>query len=153
MDHIKKVIAFALVVLMMACNYQQSARNSIQSDSSAGTTGNDDQLPESEKADAVLRTGSKSPEWLEEVIKKYLNGTDNQLIKSIGADNESWIIDNINITDRGKYISIRIGHDVKETDGSEPRFITDQWIGVDSQTRTIYEYDVVNDTSTVWVKK
>ena len=106
--------------------------------------------PKNETAKITLTAGGKSPEWLREVVIRYLDGTNNEEIKSSGADAESWLIDNVLTTDTGTYISIQIGHRVAEPDGSEPRFVTDQWIGVDSATRTIYEYDVTMDTCVVW---
>lgn len=72
------------------------------------------------------------------------------MIRLNGADSESCIIDDVQTTDTGRYITVRIGRHVAEEDGSELRFVTDQWIGIDSQTHTIYEYDVARDTTIMW---
>ena len=149
----KPVISLMLPILLMACNDKRDATNSTQSYDSAAITTVSSKMPtQPQTADGTLSSGGETPEWLKDVVMRYLKGTDNKLIKSMGVANESWIIDDVQATDNGKYISIQIGHHVSEADGSEPRFVTDQWIGVDSQTRTIYEYDVVNDTTMVWGK-
>ncbi len=149
----KILVTLILAIGFTACNSKHNTTGATQNNDSAGMTMSNQKLPASPPNEITLKSGGKTPRWLEEVIMKYLRGTDNELIRSIGAENESWIIDNVEISDTGKYISIQIGHDVAEADGSEKRFVTDQWIGVDSATRTIYEYDVARDTIIVWNKK
>lgn len=149
----KKLVVVVVVFLLLvstACRDDQHARSSTKTGDSS--TAGSEYHERHKSGDVALTSGGPAPQWLEEVVRNYLEETDNEMIRQIGPDSESWIIDNIEVSDTGKYIYIQIGHNVMETDGSEPRFVTDQWIGVDSQTRTIYEYDVAMDTTIIWRK-
>jgi len=147
------LVSLILAIGLTACNNKQNTTGATQNNDSAGMTMSNQKLPVSPPNEITLTSGGITPRWLAEVIMRYLRGTDNEFINSIGAENESWIIDKVAITDTGKYISIQIGHSVAEDDGSCKRFVTDQWIGVDSATGTIYEYDVGRDTAIVWNEK
>jgi hypothetical protein len=148
----KILVTLTLAIGLTACNNKQNTTGATQNNDSAGMTLRNQKLPVSPPNEITLTSGGKTPRWLAEVVMRYLRGTDNELIRSVGAENESWIIDNVAITDTGKYIFIQIGHSVAEDDGSNKRFVTDQWIGVDSATGIIYEYDVGRDTTIVWNK-
>ncbi len=149
----KTPVTLILSIALTACNNTQNKTGSTQNSDSVGMTISDQKLLVSTPKEVVLTSGGQTPRWLAEVVMKYIRGTDNELIRSEGADSESWIIDKVEINDTGKYIFIQIGHSVAEEDGRNKRFVTDQWIGVDSATRTIYEYDVARDTTIVWNKK
>jgi hypothetical protein len=146
----KILVTLILAIGLTACNNKQNTTGATQYNDSAGIIMSDEKLPVSPPNEIALTSGGKTPRWLAEVIMKYLRGTDNEFVRSIGAENESWIIDNVAITDTGKYIFVQIGHSVAEDDGSNKRFVTDQWIGVDSATGIIYEFDVGSDTTFVW---
>lgn len=150
----KKIpVILILAIALTACNETQKTTGSTQNSDSVGMIVSDQKMPATPPKEIVLTSGGQTPRWLAEVVMKYIRGTDNELIRLEGADSESWIIDKVEINDTGKYIFIQIGHSVAEEDGRDKRFVTDQWIGVDSATRTIYEYDVGRDTTIVWNKK
>lgn len=48
-------------------------------------------------------------------------------------------------SDSTNYYVYQIGHSVSEPDGTESRWIINQWIYIDSVTHILYEYDLVND--------
>ncbi len=145
------VIVICVSVLLSACNQVATEQHCYRADT-VSNPATSIRLQTVQSSDEAWIDG-EPPEWLRAVVDRYLKGTKNEMIRLNGADSESWMIDNIQTTDTGRYITIQIGRHVAEADGSEPRFVTDQWIGVDSGTRTIYEYDVARDTAIVWVDK
>jgi len=114
------------------------------------------QQPQAEKKSATPPDEDSSlPAWLPPLIDSYFHYTKNQLIRyqvdSKGDTSEGWIIDDLKITDTARYLTIHIGHDEAEADGSDPRYATDGWIYIDTNRRTIYEY-LDNDTLRKWIR-
>lgn len=103
--------------------------------------------------DTVSQTRS-SKDWMLTLLKNYITHSDKELIRLAlkSKAREEWLFDQIIDTDTAKYYVFHIGHDVSEKDGSELRFITDQWIYIDSLTRKLYEYDLPNERLTEWRK-
>ena len=83
--------------------------------------------------------------WLDKAIERYIDTTHNEMI-SYQRRKVSWILDDVQKTDTAVYYIVRIGHDMAEPDGSEPRYIIDQWLYLDSVSQKLYEYDVVGDS-------
>lgn len=97
---------------------------------------------------------TKSTNFYDTLILEYINTTNNELIKMAVKDNlsEEWLLDRIENTDTAKYYIFQIGHDVSDSGNTNPRFVTDGWIYIDSLTRKIYEYDLPNDSLIEWKK-
>ena len=66
-------------------------------------------------------------------------------------DHEEWIFDRTEKTDTANYLIYQIGHDVSDKGNTNPRFVTDQWIYIDSLKNKLYEYDLPNDSLIEWV--
>jgi len=89
-----------------------------------------------------------SKNWADSLIKNYINHTDNKLITLTLKNkvSEVWLFDQIIKSDTAKYFVFQIGHDVIDSNERNKRFITDSWVYIDSLTKTIYEYDLPNDS-------
>ena len=92
--------------------------------------------------------------WYDELVLKYINQTDNQLVRLAIKDNyqEDWILDRRENTGKANYLIFNIGHHLTDEGNTDPRFTTDGWLYVDSLTRKIYEYDLPNDSLIEWKK-
>jgi hypothetical protein len=91
--------------------------------------------------------------WYDQLLKNYINKSENQLIQSSRlntAIRTEWLLDRIEKTDNEKFFVFQIGHDVLDEDNTNLRFTTDGWIYLDSLSKTIYEYDLPNDTLIKW---
>ena len=105
--------------------------------------------------DTAIYDEVSCPKWLPPLADSYINNTDNEAIKFAiekwGDTVEEWSIDHMQLTDTGKYFILGIGHDVSDDEGT--RFITDEWLYVDTVKKLIYEYDLPNDQIIQWVNK
>lgn len=82
--------------------------------------------------------------WADDLIFEYLEHNSERLTK-IDDIPISFIKDTL--TRQGKkYITVKIGHSF------ENRYVTDQWIFINSLTKEIYEYDLQIDSLTTWSK-
>ena len=97
------------------------------------------------KIDPVV---NKKVTWVDSLVMKYISQTNDTLIKLARRDNipVEWMLDRTEITDTTKYLVFQIGHSF------EHKFITDKWLYIDSLTRNIYEYDLLNDSLIRWPK-
>ena len=59
---------------------------------------------------------------------------------------EEWLFDQTINTDSAKFLVFQIGHDESDKGEKNKRFVTDQWIYIDSVTKRLYEYDAANDS-------
>jgi hypothetical protein len=85
------------------------------------------------------------PSWCDTLIMQYIKHTHNEMIEVERADtsiNIGWILDSRD----SSYFNFQLGHDVTDSGGTDPRFVTDGWVSIDSLTRKIYEYDVAGDS-------
>ena len=92
--------------------------------------------------------------WKDSLIAHYVNNSHNTLIK-LSLKNkihEEWLFDRAINTDTAKYFVFQIGHDESDEGENNQRFVTDQWIYIDSITKRLYEYDVANDSLSRWTK-
>ncbi len=96
----------------------------------------------------------KTINFYDTLILKYIQNTNNELIKLAVKDKlkEEWLLDRIENTDTANYYIFQIGHDVSDSGNTNPRFVTDGWIYIDSITRKLYEYDLPNDSLIEWRK-
>jgi hypothetical protein len=88
---------------------------------------------------------------LDSLIAKYISASRNKLV-GLSRDQEEWIFDRTEKTDTADYLVYQIGHDVTDEGNTNPRFVTDQWIYIDSLNNRIYEYDLPNDSLIEWLK-
>lgn len=100
------------------------------------------------------RLKTKTGKWFDSLKEKYTLESKNELVRAAVSDklSEEWLFDQVIETDTAKYFVYAIGHDVSEKDGSDLRFITDQWVYVDSSRRLLYEFDVDNERLVRWSK-
>jgi len=96
--------------------------------------------------DNRVASSRSNPAWIDTLIVKYVNETNNELVKIIRKDGIpfKWMFDRTENTDSAKFLVFQIGHSF------ENKFITDSWLYIDSLTRILYEYDVVNDSLIKW---
>ena len=92
--------------------------------------------------------------WYDELVLKYINQTDNQLVRLAIKDkySEDWVLDRRENTGGAYYLIFHIGHDLTDEGNTDQRFTTDCWLYIDSLTRKIYEYDLPNDSLIEWKK-
>ena len=91
-----------------------------------------------------------SSQWIDTLIEKYIQVSKNELVKA--AVTEEWLFDQIKNADTAVYFIYQIGHDDSDEGGTNPRFVTDQWVYVDTATRKLYEYDIIKDSLVRWSK-
>lgn len=82
---------------------------------------------------------------IDSLVNHYLKTTNNEFVK-INKKNIEWFVDNTTVTDSNKFHIIHIGHQQRDEKISNPRFVTDGWIYIDSSKSKIYEYDLPNDS-------
>ena len=109
------------------------------------------------KSDSTVNSdhsGVKSKNWIDSLMEKYILLSNNDLVRSAVNDklSEEWLFDQIVNTDTAEYFIYQIEHDVSDKGGINLRFITDQWVYVDTATRILYEYDLSKDSLIRWAK-
>jgi hypothetical protein len=132
------------VILAASCNQTQDAQNKTSYESThAEKSLMADSSPIKLTTDSLL---SKNITWADSLLVKYLKQTKNELINSSRNDSIpfEWIFDRKEDTDSATYLIFQIGHSF------EYKFITDEWLYIDSQTRKIYQYDLPNDKLVRW---
>lgn len=137
----KQKIHLLLLICALGCNTSSNEKASIQADTSHII-----------KDDTVSKNDDDD-NWLNDLVVDYIKHNNNELIQlhlHDSANEESWMDEGMSERDGSTYYMCQIGHDVAEEDGSEPRFVTDGWVYVDSAKRILYEYDVANDSLIVW---
>ena len=137
----------------MFCNCGQSS----QSNSNAKGTLIKAKQPLSQdtiKNSQGLKTYDTTNRWTDSLIKNYIFHTKNELIRLANKNkiSEEWLFDQMVNTDTAKYYTFQIGHDVTDEGGNNKRFVTDQWIFINSLTRRLCEYDIANDSLVQWTR-
>jgi hypothetical protein len=96
--------------------------------------------------------GNWVPKWINAVVLDYIEKSNSKLIRAARAENisETWMFDHVLSTDTAKYVIVQIGHDVVESDRADPRYVTDEWIYIDTISRKLYEYDLPIDSLIFW---
>ena len=87
----------------------------------------------------------KSTNRIDSLVNHYIKTTNNELVK-INKKNIEWFVDNTAVTDSNKFHIIHIGHQQRDENISNPIFVTDGWIYIDSSKSKIYECDLPNDS-------
>ncbi|MET0394410.1 MAG: hypothetical protein ABW019_14785 [Chitinophagaceae bacterium] len=90
--------------------------------------------------------------WIDELMVTYINTSGNTLIRATRQENTriEWLPDRVEDTDTATFLVYHIGHDVTDEGGTNPRFVTDGWVYIDTLTRQLYEYDIAGDRLTPW---
>ena len=81
-------------------------------------------------------------EWADDSVRKYLEANKDRLSEVDGIS-ISYMTDRI-LRNGKTYAMVKIGHSF------EHRYVTDQWICIDSLTGSIFEYDVAADSLYRW---
>ncbi|KGO94862.1 hypothetical protein [Flavobacterium subsaxonicum] len=105
------------------------------------------------EADTIKVADKQQPlNWKDDLLAKYVSQSDNDLIQSANKQklNEEWLFDQEIVTDTASYLVYQIGHDVTDEGGTNPRFVTDQWVRIDTISKQLYEYDLANDSLIKW---
>jgi len=79
--------------------------------------------------------------WVDTLITNYVKHTKNKLVSFAVQHKlgEGWEFDQLIKTDTAVFFSYKVGHTVTEKDGSEPRYIADSWIMIDTLKHKLYE--------------
>jgi hypothetical protein len=133
----KQFIFFLLALIFIGCN--ESGKPASEK-SSAGV--------DSPRVAAPDYLPVKFPDWTVELVNKYIQETDNELISLNRKDSVelSSLEDEVKVTDSATYFVFHIGHSF------EHNYITDGWVYIDSATRKIYEYDGPAEKLVEWKK-
>jgi hypothetical protein len=93
--------------------------------------------------------------WYDSLVLKYIQGTDNDLIKfSLNSNtSEDWLLDREENINNAGYFVFHIGHDVADSGNTNPRFVTDGWLYIDTLTKKMFAYDVPHDSLIEWREK
>lgn len=104
------------------------------------------------KAISPNAANNQYPAWVDTLVTSYVKNTTNNLVRYAITHQlqESWILDDRKETDSATYWVFNVGHDVSEAGSKDPRYISDNWIYVDSLKRKLYEYDPANEKLLGW---
>ena len=80
--------------------------------------------------------------WADSLVLKYLDNNSERLTEVDGY--EVTYMKDYQIRNGKNYAAIKIGHSF------EYKYVTDQWLYIDSLTHEIFEYDLPNDTLIKW---
>jgi len=87
--------------------------------------------------------------WYDSLIMDYISHNEDLMVLA-AQDNSmdiEWRFEGMVQTDSVDYMTFRIGHSF------ENRFVTDDWVYIDSTERKLYGYDTGSDTIILWNKK
>ncbi|WP_298733348.1 hypothetical protein [uncultured Chitinophaga sp.] len=87
--------------------------------------------------------------WIDGLTAGYIDASEDPSIQQALSDSTmQWTWDRLLHTDTAAFVVIRVGHD--EFNGDGKIFATDRWLYVDTLSRSMYEYDVPNDSLIRW---
>jgi len=104
-------------------------------------------LIQTQNSDSINKKQRIVLDWKDSLIVKYINNSSSELIKIARQDTIpiEWMTQT-EIRNGVKYVMVQIGHSF------EHHFVANGWIYIDSLKKTIYEYDLANDTIIKWNK-
>ena len=84
--------------------------------------------------------------WADSLVWQYIEAAKDPFIKAAKKSKSgiSFIYDGPEKRDASTYLVYKLGEDF------EDHYVTNQWIYIDSITRTIYRYDLPNDSLIKW---
>ncbi|WP_212003196.1 hypothetical protein [Chitinophaga sp. HK235] len=147
----KKHFIYLLPVLVtIACVNRNNQQTEVKTDSATVST----KPVTVQEQPATKETDGQSPSWTDSLLIEFVKSTDNQLIRYAAKDSSiRWMMDQVETTDSAVYMIFHLGHHMEEADHSDPRFVTDGWVYIDTLTRKVYEYDAAADSLKRWYKK
>ncbi|RBL91814.1 hypothetical protein [Chitinophaga flava] len=150
----KKHFIFLLPALMtIACVNRNNQQTEVKTDSATVST-KPAPVQEQTASTASKETDGQSQAWTDSLLIEFIKSTDNQLIRYAAKDSSiRWMMDQVETTDSAVFMIFHLGHHTEEADHSDPRFVTDGWVYIDTLTRKVYEYDVAADSLKRWYKK
>jgi hypothetical protein len=150
----KSTIYFLILLILTAGCGHLNKDNSANHDSLLSNNDDFSRKDDAGKINSANNHFDTSKNWSDSLIKDYIHRTNNKLIRLSLKDQipEEWLFDQIIKTDTANYFVFQIGHDVGDAGDTNKRFITDDWVYIDSLTKIIYEYDLQNDRLTKWNK-
>lgn len=143
----KIIFILSIALLVASCGQHNAVNQQVHSDTTAPTTNATTAVDKK----AATTAPEAYPTWMDTVITGYVKHSGNELIRQAMKDStfEEWLLDSEPNANNPRF-RFQIGHDVTDEGGNNPRFVTDQWIDIDSATRKLYEYDVARDTVVLW---
>lgn len=90
--------------------------------------------------------------WTDYTLTKYIAFADSKLIKNARTSHiqEEWLFDQTLQTDSAVYQIYQIGHDVTDEGSENARFVTDQWVYLDTTRKRLYELDMDTEELSEW---
>jgi len=150
----KLVVIITLITLIFSCQSPEESQSSFNQEQ---TKPIDTMQPE-----ALVEATVSEPPQIEYpefsiprtdfMLMSYIAFSENELIKADRKSNihEEWIFDRALKTDTAEYLVYQIGHDDADASGENQRFITTQWVYLDTAKNILYEYDLPNDCLDKW---
>jgi len=132
----KLTFILALIFILCSCGQTNRTKPHIKTGPTISKTIKTDRI---EKATSIKT-----------LIAGYISRSKNPLV-ALSREQEEWIFDRTMKTDTANYFVYQIGHDVTDEANTNPRFVTDQWIYIDSLKSKLYEYDLANDSLIEWM--
>jgi hypothetical protein len=149
----KIVLILTLVMLIIGCQSINENKVPIEK----VRTENRDSLSVAAKVDSVTEKPNfnypkVSIDWSDSLLLAYIAFSENELIRSARKSHlkEEWLLDSTLQTDTAVYQIYQIGHDVADEGGENQRFVTDQWVYLDTLKKQLYEYDLPNECLNKW---
>ena len=143
-------LIFALIVLIVGCQSKKEKKASLKQESKSNvdsfqTVTNVDTLDDN----ITITYKTYSISWSDSLLKLYIAFSNNPLVKQ-ARKAEEWIFDQTLTTDTAVYNIYQIGHDVTDEGGANPRYVTDQWVYLDTIGKQLYEYNLSKERLDKW---
>jgi hypothetical protein len=149
----KIVLILILVTLIIGCQSINEKKPPIEQ----VRTENGDSLYVAANVDTITKKPNLyhpeiSIDWTDSLLLAYMAFSENELIRSARKSHlkEEWLLDSTLQTDTAVYQIYQIGHDVADEGGENQRFVTDQWVYLDTLKKQLYEYDLSNECLNKW---
>lgn len=148
----KYILILSIAMLGISCS--QPKINKQKNGLKKGTSNVSVRKSDAKKTTIATSDKNIYPDWVDTLISSYIKHTNNALVKSALNDklNEEWVFDQVERTDTATYWVFNVGHDMRDTDNTDPRYISDSWVYIDSLKRNLYEYDLLNEKLVEWEK-
>ena len=132
----KKIIQIIFLMLIFGCSDRKHAEN----------------YDDTEDLINKEPNANNKNKFYDSLLTNFVEHTDNDLIKLTRQDSVSieWMLDRVEETDSAIYTIFQIGHTMEDENHTNPRFITDGWLYIDSASQKVFEYDLPNDTLIEW---
>ncbi len=107
------------------------------------------QLPEAAAATEVQYPQGVQLEWCDDLIRDYINRSTDEMMVLERKDTSvhfEWMLDRTEIVDQKKYFVYHLGHVVTDEGNTNARFVTNDWLYLDSLNKKLFVYDFATDT-------